>query len=55
MMDRYTDGLGTTYRSGEPEINGTSLVKHGYLMTTVRFLAEVLPRVWSHFWAEVWG
>lgn len=55
MVNRYVDGLGTTFEPGEPEISGTNLVKFGYVMSARRFFTEVLPKMWSHFWAEVWG
>ena len=51
MCNRYVDGLGTTYRQGEPEEGGRSLAAYGYTMGIRRFVREVLPKLWSRFWA----
>jgi uncharacterized peroxidase-related enzyme len=50
MCNRYVDGLGTTYRIGEPEEGGKSLARYGYTMGIQRFFREVLPKMWSKFW-----
>jgi len=50
MCNRYVDGLGTTFRPGEPEEGGRSLVTYGYTMGVRRFFREVLPKMWSKFW-----
>lgn len=50
MCNRYVDGLGTTYKRGEPEEGGRSLAQYGYKMGIRRFFREVLPKLWSHFW-----
>ena len=52
MMNRYVDGLGTTFKPGEPEEGGRSLVKYGYTMGPKRFFQEVLPKLWSDFWSH---
>lgn len=51
MCNRYTDGLGTTFRPGEPEQGGASLVKYGYTMGIRRFFREVLPKLWASLWS----
>lgn len=50
MCNRYVDGLGTTFRPGEPEEGGRSLYTYGYTMGVRRFFREVLPKLWSRFW-----
>jgi len=50
MCNRYVDGLGTTFKPGEPEEGGAGLVKYGYTMGIRRFFREVLPKMWSKFW-----
>jgi uncharacterized peroxidase-related enzyme len=50
MCNRYVDGLGTTFRPGEPEEGGRSLYTYGYTMGIRRFFREVLPKLWSKFW-----
>lgn len=50
MCNRYVDGLGTTYRPGEPEEGGHSLAVFGYTMGIRRFFREVFPKMWSKFW-----
>ncbi len=45
MCNRYVDGLGTTFRPGEPEEGGAGLVKYGYTMGIRRFFKEVLPKM----------
>jgi uncharacterized peroxidase-related enzyme len=50
MCNRYVDGLGTTFRPGEPEQGGRGLAKYGYTMGIRRFFREVLPKLWSKFW-----
>jgi len=51
MANRYVDGLGTTFRMGQPEQGGRGLAKYGYTMGIRRFLAEVLPKLWNKFWS----
>lgn len=51
MCNRYVDGLGTTFRSNEPEEGGRSLAQYGYKMGVRRFIREVLPKMWARFWA----
>lgn len=51
MCNRYVDGLGTTFRYGEPEQGGYGLAKYGYTMGVRRFFREVLPRLWNKLWA----
>jgi uncharacterized peroxidase-related enzyme len=50
MCNRYVDGLGTTFKSGEPEQGGIGLAKYGYTMGVRRFFREVLPKMWAKFW-----
>lgn len=50
MCNRYVDGLGTTFKYGEPEQGGRSLAQYGYKMGIRRFLREVFPKLWSRFW-----
>lgn len=50
MCNRYVDGLGTTYKPGEPEQGGRSLATYGYTMGIRRFFREVLPKMWVQFW-----
>ena len=50
MCNRYVDGLGTTFRPGEPEEGGRSLVTYGSTLGIRRFFREVLPKLWSRFW-----
>jgi uncharacterized peroxidase-related enzyme len=50
MCNRYVDGLGTTFQTGEPEEGGRSLATYGYTMGIRRFFREVLPKMWSRFW-----
>lgn len=50
MCNRYVDGLGTTFKPGEPEEGGRSLATYGYTMGIRRFFREVLPKLWSRFW-----
>jgi uncharacterized peroxidase-related enzyme len=50
MCNRYVDGLGTTFKPGEPEEGGRSLHKYGYLFGVRRFFGEVFPKMWSNFW-----
>lgn len=50
MCNRYVDGLGTTFRPGEPEDGGESLAEFGYTMGIRRFFREVFPKLWSKFW-----
>jgi uncharacterized peroxidase-related enzyme len=50
MCNRYVDGLGTTFKIGEPEQGGRSLHKYGYLFGIRRFFGEVFPQMWSNFW-----
>lgn len=50
MCNRYVDGLGTTYKRGEPEEGGRSLATYGYTMGFYRFFREVFPKMWSKFW-----
>lgn len=52
MCNRYVDGLGTTFKFGEPEVGGRGLVKYGYTMGVRRFFREVLPKLWSDFWSR---
>lgn len=52
MCNRYVDGLGTTFKAGEPEEGGRSLHKYGYIFGVRRFFGEVLPKMWSQFWSE---
>jgi len=51
MCNRYVDGLGTTFKPGEPEVGGRGLVKFGYTMGVRRFFREVLPKLWAGFWS----
>lgn len=51
MCNRYVDGLGTTFKPGEPEVGGRGLVKYGYTMGIKRFFREVLPKMWDDFLA----
>ena len=51
MCNRYVDGLGTTFCTGEPEQGGESLAQYGYTMGIRRFFREVLPKVWVKFWS----
>lgn len=53
MCNRYVDGLGTTFRPGEPEEGGRSLVKYGYTMGVRRFFREVLPKLWASVWQSL--
>lgn len=50
MCNRYVDGLGTTFKPGEPEQGGRSLHKYGYLFGIRRFFGEVFPKMWANFW-----
>lgn len=50
MCNRYVDGLGTTFKPGEPEEGGRSLHKYGYLFGIRRFFGEVFPKMWANFW-----
>lgn len=50
MCNRYVDMLGTTFKPGEPEEGGRSLVKYGYTMGVRRFVREVLPKLWASMW-----
>ena len=52
MCNRYVDGLGTTFRPGEPEEGGRSLHKYGYIFGVRRFFGEVLPKMWNQFWSQ---
>lgn len=52
MCNRYVDGLGTTFKPGEPEEGGRGLYKYGYIFGFRRFFGEVLPKVWSKFWSR---
>lgn len=52
MCNRYVDGLGTTFKKGEPEAGGRSLAKYGYTMGIRRFFREVLPKLWANFWSS---
>jgi uncharacterized peroxidase-related enzyme len=47
MCNRYVDGLGTTFQSGEEIEGGKSLAKYGYLMTVRRFFGEILPSMFG--------
>lgn len=51
MCNRYVDGLGTTFRYGEPEQGGLGLARYGYTMGIRRFFREVLPKLWNKFWS----
>lgn len=51
MCNRYVDGLGTTFKPGEPEEGGRSLATYGYTMGIRRFFREVLPKLWVKFWS----
>ena len=51
MCNRYVDGLGTTFRYGEPEQGGVGLARYGYTMGIRRFFREVLPKMWNKFWS----
>lgn len=51
MCNRYVDGLGTTFKEGEPEQGGKGLVTYGYTMGIRRFFREVLPKMWAKWWA----
>jgi uncharacterized peroxidase-related enzyme len=51
MCNRMVSMLGTTYKKGEPEEGGKSLVKYGYVMSIGRFFSEVLPKLWVNFWS----
>lgn len=51
MCNRYVDGLGTTFKPGEPEEGGRGLAKYGYIFGFRRFFGEVLPKMWNQFWA----
>lgn len=50
MCNRYVDGLGTTFKPGEPKEGGYSLAVFGYTMSVRRFFREVFPKMWSKFW-----
>lgn len=50
MCNRYVDGLGTTFKKGEPQEGGQSLHRYGYIFGIRRFVGEVLPKLWSQFW-----
>lgn len=50
MCNRYVDGLGTTFKPGEPAEGGRSLHKYGYLFGIRRFFGEVFPKMWANFW-----
>jgi len=50
MCNRYVDGLGTTFKAGEPEEGGRGLAKYGYNFGIRRFFGEVFPKMWSKFW-----
>lgn len=52
MCNRYVDGLGTTFKAGEPEEGGKSLKKYGYIFGIHRFVGEVLPKMWNQFWSS---
>ena len=47
MCNRYVDGLGTTFKLGEPEVGGRNLATYGYTMGIGRFFREVLPKLWN--------
>lgn len=47
MCNRYVDGLGTTFKKGEPEKGGHGLAKYGYTMGVRRFFREVLPTLFK--------
>jgi len=53
MCNRYVDGLGTTFKPGEPAEGGKSLAKYGYLMTPVRFAKEVVPKIFSSIFGKM--
>lgn len=50
MCNRYVDGLGTTFKPGEPEQGGVSLAHYGYTMGISRFFKEVVPQLWANLW-----
>jgi AhpD family alkylhydroperoxidase len=51
MCNRMVDSAGTTFKPGETEDGGKSLVKYGYRMGVRRFFSEVLPKMWHNFLA----
>lgn len=52
MCNRYVDGLGTTFRPGEPEQGGEGLARYGYTMGIRRFFREVLPKLWNKWFSS---
>jgi len=50
MCNRYVDGLGATFKPGEPEQGGEGLARWGYTMGFGRFFREVLPKMWAKWW-----
>lgn len=52
MCNRYVDGLGTTFKPGEPQVGGRRLVENGYTMGVVRFFRDVFPKMWADFFRE---
>ena len=49
MYNRYVDGLGTTFHTGELEKSGQSIATYGYRMTFSRIIHEMIPRFIKRF------